>query len=174
MTPDVTPKIFTAHISSPIGTMRLAARDDRLIGCDFLDRLGPKDALPGAEERPDDPFLAQVRAQLEAWFAGQRRTFDVPCDLSAGTAFQQAVWLAIAEVPYGATTSYRALAEGLGAPKAVRAVGAATGRNPVSIIIPCHRILGSNGSLTGYAGGLDRKRWLLDHEGHGDRQLLLV
>ena len=105
-------------------------------------------------------------AQVQAYFQGQLQAFDVPLDLSVGTAFQQAVWQALRQIPYGKTSSYLALASAMGKPSATRAVGAAVGRNPVSIIVPCHRVLGSTGRLTGYAGGLWRKQALLQLEGH--------
>jgi methylated-DNA-[protein]-cysteine S-methyltransferase len=111
------------------------------------------------------PVLREAAAQLLAYFAGQRERFDLPLDLSHGTAFQQSVWQALLAIPAGTTVSYGALSMDLGNPAAVRAVGAAVGRNPISVIVPCHRVLGSNGSLTGYAGGLDRKTALLELEG---------
>ena len=101
--------------------------------------------------------------QLEAYFAGSRQTFDVPLAL-AGTDFQRRVWEGLLEIPYGHTMSYGELARRVGRPGASRAVGLANGRNPVAIIVPCHRVIGANGTLTGYGGGLDRKVWLLDHE----------
>ena len=104
-------------------------------------------------------------AQLAAWFAGERTRFELPLDLQAGTPFQQDVWTALLAIPRGGTTSYAELARRLGRPTAARAVGAAVGRNPISIVVPCHRVLGSGGSLTGYAGGLERKTALLELEG---------
>ncbi|MCA9677318.1 MAG: methylated-DNA--[protein]-cysteine S-methyltransferase, partial [Myxococcales bacterium] len=107
-----------------------------------------------------------VRAQLAAYLDGARRAFDVPL-APAGTPFQLAVWDALLAIPYGATESYGALARRLGRPHAARAVGAANGQNPISIIVPCHRVIGADGSLTGYGGGLPAKRWLLAHEQGG-------
>lgn len=107
-----------------------------------------------------DPLAKQLERELTEWFAGARRDFDLPLALR-GTPFQQSVWEALRAIPYGAVQSYGELAKVLGNPEAVRAVGAANGRNPVSIIVPCHRVIGANGSLTGYAGGLERKRFLL-------------
>jgi methylated-DNA-[protein]-cysteine S-methyltransferase len=118
---------------------------------------------PGAIDAPelaDDPLLSRAAAQLEAYFAGTSDTFDVPLDLH-GTEFQRAVWKALIAIPPTGTSSYGKLAKALGSPTAVRAIGGAVGRNPVSVIVPCHRVLGSDGSLTGYAGGVDRKRALL-------------
>ena len=110
-------------------------------------------------------MLEQAKSQLAAYFAGQRMAFDLPLDLRGGTAFQQRVWQALREIAPGGTTSYGALSARIGQPAAVRAVGAAVGRNPVCIVVPCHRVIGTNGSLTGYAGGLERKTALLALEG---------
>ncbi len=117
---------------------------------------------------PSNPFLQQAQTQLLAYFSGQHTAFNVPIDLSIGTPFQQSVWQALLSIPSGASQSYGDLARRLGNPKAMRAVGAAVGRNPLSIIVPCHRILGAGGQLTGYAGGLWRKHALLKLEGHPD------
>ncbi len=117
--------------------------------------------LPVRAPTPRHPLLDETVRQLREYFAGKRRIFDIALDLSHGTAFQQSVWRALLVLPFGATTSYGALAASLGRSSAVRAVAAAVGRNPISVIVPCHRVLGSDGSLTGYAGGLDRKRMLL-------------
>lgn len=111
-------------------------------------------------------FLNEARRQLEEYWAGKRREFDLPLDLE-GTAFQLRVWRALASVPFGETRRYADVARAIGAPRAMRAVGHAVGRNPVWIVIPCHRIIGSDGGLHGYAGGLDRKRRLLEHEKYG-------
>jgi methylated-DNA-[protein]-cysteine S-methyltransferase len=111
----------------------------------------------------DHPVLAETRRQLEEYFGGDRRVFDLPLDL-VGSEFQVAVWRSLADIPYGTTATYGEQAARLGRPSAVRAVGAANGRNPVSIVLPCHRVVGADGSLTGFAGGLAAKRWLLDHE----------
>jgi methylated-DNA-[protein]-cysteine S-methyltransferase len=109
--------------------------------------------------------LKEVSRQLTEYFAGQRTQFDVPLDLAYGTAFQQSVWQALLKIPQGGTASYSEVSQRIGNPAAVRAVGAAVGRNPVSVIVPCHRVMGANGALTGYAGGLDRKTALLTLEG---------
>jgi methylated-DNA-[protein]-cysteine S-methyltransferase len=110
-----------------------------------------------------DDVLRQVEYQLTAYFAGELRDFDLPL-APVGTPFQERVWQALRDIPYGATTSYSALANRIGAPGAARAVGLANGRNPIAIIIPCHRVIGAGGTLVGYGGGLNRKRWLLDLE----------
>jgi methylated-DNA-[protein]-cysteine S-methyltransferase len=117
--------------------------------------------------RRDDGAFDDVRGQLGEYFTGTRRHFDLPLN-AAGTEFQRKVWTALTGIPYGETTTYGKLAAALGSPAAFRAVGLANGRNPISIIVPCHRVIGTNGSLTGYGGGLDAKRWLLSHE-LGDR-----
>ena len=144
---------------SPFGPVLAAATDLGITELRFPPHA-PCDPPPG---RPAG-VLADARAQLTAWFAGDLTAFDLPLDLSAGTPFQQRVWALLCTVPFGTTTSYGALARRLDSPGASRAVGAANGRNPVALVVPCHRVVGSTGAITGYAGGLDRKRWLLDHE----------
>ena len=152
------------HYESPLGTMLLAATDRGLAGVWFVgQRHGPDSA--GWPQEPQHPVLRDAMAQLAAWFAGERTRFELPLDLQAGTPFQQDVWTALLAIPRGGTTSYAELARRLGRPGAARAVGAAVGRNPISIVVPCHRVLGSGGSLTGYAGGLERKTALLELEG---------
>ncbi len=150
--------------NSPLGRMILAAADDRLVGVWFDDQADVPDLSACASDR-DHPLLKQACAQLAEYFAGQRRVFELPLSISSGTAFQQAVWQDLQSIAFGNSCSYGALAARIGRPRAVRAVGAAVGRNPLSIIVPCHRVLGANGSLTGYAGGLARKTALLQLEG---------
>lgn len=148
-----------ATIETPLGRVLLARTARGLAGAWFEDQK----YFPGtldAPERADDPLLQQAARELLAHLAGGRRGFAVPLD-PVGTPFQRAVWQAMAAIPPGATCSYRDLAQRVGRPAAVRAVGAAVGRNPLLVIVPCHRVIGSDGSLTGYAGGLDRKRALL-------------
>ncbi|HEX3140899.1 MAG TPA: methylated-DNA--[protein]-cysteine S-methyltransferase [Rhizobacter sp.] len=152
-----------AHLPSPLGTLLLARTEAGLAGAWFESQKWHPDEL-NAPERPDDPLLQQAAAQIAEYFAGTRSHFDLPLDLH-GTAFQQSVWRALCTIDAGATQSYAAVARNLGAPQAVRAVGAAVGRNPISVIVPCHRVVGTDGSLTGYAGGLERKRALLALEG---------
>jgi methylated-DNA-[protein]-cysteine S-methyltransferase len=118
---------------------------------------------PDASWQQSDKLFATVHAQLAEYFAGERRTFDVPLKL-AGTPFQQRVWQELVRIPFGTTISYSQLAQRVGKPTASRAVGHANGRNPVSIIVPCHRVIGANGKLTGYVGGVDKKQWLLARE----------
>lgn len=150
--------------ASPLGTMLLAATDRGLAGVWFEgQRHGPDSR--GWREDAQHPVLRAAVAQLTAYFAGERTTFDLPLDLRAGTAFQQSVWDALLAIPRGGTTSYGELARRLGKPQAARAIGAAVGRNPVSVVVPCHRVLGTDGTLTGYAGGLERKTALLQLEG---------
>lgn len=151
------------RIATPLGPMTLAATARGLAWALFDGQAHH----PGALAAPDDaghPHLAQAAQELAAFFAGTRRRFGVPLD-PAGTAFQQQVWQALLAIPPGGHTHYGAIAAALGRPQAARAVGAAVGRNPVSILIPCHRVLGRDGSLTGYAGGLPRKQALLRLEG---------
>jgi methylated-DNA-[protein]-cysteine S-methyltransferase len=152
---------------SPIGTLLLAAGEAGLAGA-WFERQKHRPDRAGWRRAPGNPVLARARRQLAEYFERRRRAFELPLD-AQGTAFQRAVWKAIAGVPYGETISYAELARRAGHPGAVRAVAAATGRNPIGIIVPCHRIVGSDGSLTGYAAGLARKRALLALEaGTGD------
>ena len=146
---------------SPIGPLTLVARDGHLTGL-FMDdqRHRPDPAVFG---EPAQREFGAVIEQLEAYFAGELTEFDVPLALE-GTDFQKRVWAALCDIPYGTTISYGELACRVGNPKASRAVGLANGRNPVGVIVPCHRVVGSTGSLTGYGGGIERKRLLLDHE----------
>jgi methylated-DNA-[protein]-cysteine S-methyltransferase len=143
--------------------MTLAATGNGLCGVWFDDQKHMPDTSAWAVVE-DHPLLLQAQAELRAYFAGHRAQFDVPLDLSRGTAFQQTVWRGLREIAPGQTLAYGLLSARIGRAAAVRAVGAAVGRNPVSIIVPCHRVVGADGSLTGYAGGLERKRALLDLE----------
>ncbi len=156
-------KIEWTRIATPQGTMVLAARDQRLIGVWFegqkhFDGIGSTWC-----EAPESAVLVEAAKQLGEWFAGRRKCFDLPL-APEGSAFQREVWAAIATLGFGETADYGSLAARIGRPRAARAVGAATGRNPLTIIVPCHRLLGRGGALTGYAGGLDRKRALLAFE----------
>jgi methylated-DNA-[protein]-cysteine S-methyltransferase len=148
-------------VDSPVGTLTLVALDGTLAGLYMnLQRHRPMEEVFGASDPA--PFT-EVIAQLEQYFAAQRTDFDLPVTL-VGTPFQRAVWAALQEIPYGETMSYGQLAERIGSPGAARAVGLANGRNPIGIIVPCHRVVGATGSLTGYGGGLKRKRYLLELE----------
>ncbi|MEX8517672.1 MAG: methylated-DNA--[protein]-cysteine S-methyltransferase [Leptothrix sp. (in: b-proteobacteria)] len=149
--------------ATPLGPMILAASDAGLQGAWFEGQAHFDGVAPQWLEQPEHAVLRQAAAQLDAWYAGQRTGFDLPL-APQGTSFQQAVWQAIAQVGFGATQGYGAVAAVIGKPAAARAVGAATGRNPLSIIVPCHRLVGRSGALTGYAGGLARKRALLAFE----------
>lgn len=150
-------------LHSPVGPLRLVADDAGLRRIDFPDPRHPAPADENGEEG-DDAVLAATRSQLGAYFAGKRRMFDLPL-APRGTDFQCDVWRALQAIPYGATISYRDLAERIGKPSAMRAVGAANGRNPLPIVVPCHRVIGADGSLTGFGGGLPTKRFLLQLEG---------
>ena len=157
--------ITTTTMESPVGTLTLTARDGRLTR---LHMDGQRHAPAGSPDgERDDAGLAPVVEQLEAYFAGSREAFDVPLDL-AGTEFQRSVWAGLLEIPYGETMSYGELARRVGRPGASRAVGLANGRNPVAIIVPCHRVIGADGKLVGFGGGLRRKRWLLELEARVD------
>ena len=146
-------------IDSPVGPLTLVERDGALAGLYMVEHRH----MPALPDDEDPRILPAAREQLAAYFDGTLQDFDVEV-FAAGTPFQEAVWKGLRQIPYGETWSYRDLAEHLGNPKAVRAVGLANGRNPVSIVVPCHRVVGANGSLTGYGGGLERKQWLLAHE----------
>jgi methylated-DNA-[protein]-cysteine S-methyltransferase len=149
-------------LDSPIGPLRLRTDGEALTGIDFSPWV---DAAGSRED--DHPVLAAARAQLQDYFAGHRQAFDLPL-APAGTDFSRRVWHALADIPYGQTRSYAQVAVGLGLPVgAARAVGAANGRNPVPVVLPCHRVVGADGTLTGYAGGLERKRILLALESPG-------
>ncbi|HWO21632.1 MAG TPA: methylated-DNA--[protein]-cysteine S-methyltransferase [Kofleriaceae bacterium] len=172
MTMPTMPAMLTMlTIDSPLGPLRLYAAGDALTGL-YLPRQAAPPAPPAppapagappAPPAPPAPVLARAAAQLAEYFAGARRDFDVPL-LPRGTDFQALVWRELTRIPYGETRTYGELARGLGRPSASRAVGAANGKNPISILVPCHRVIAGSGALTGYAGGLDAKRWLLAHE----------
>ncbi|MFE9684480.1 methylated-DNA--[protein]-cysteine S-methyltransferase [Streptomyces sp. NPDC002701] len=148
-------------IDSPYGPLTLVATDGVLSGLYMTDqRHRPPQETFGS---PDDTVFAEATAELAAYFAGELTDFSVRLDL-VGTPFQRAVWAELRRIPYGETRTYGQLADALGNPKASRAVGLANGRNPLGIIVPCHRVVGANGSLTGYGGGLERKQRLLDFE----------
>lgn len=148
-----------ARYDTPLGTVLIARTEAGLAGLWFESQKWHPAPLD-APERPDDPLLREAATQIADYFAGRRTQFELPLDLH-GSPFQRSVWQALRDIDCGATRSYADIARRIGSPQAVRAVGAAIGRNPVSVIVPCHRVLGSSGELTGYAGGLDRKRALL-------------
>jgi methylated-DNA-[protein]-cysteine S-methyltransferase len=153
--------VYFTLVPSPLGDLTLTSNGAALTGLYLAGARHAREPEP-AWRRDDAPFV-EVARQLRQYFAGTRTRFDVPT-AAAGTPFQRDVWRALSAIPYGSTLSYAELARQIGAPRAVRAVGAANGRNPISIIVPCHRVVGSGGALTGYAGGLPRKEWLLGLE----------
>jgi len=149
-------------VDSPVGKLTLAGRDNRLRHL----RMDEQTYEPSHEGwEPDDDSFPDAVAQLEAYFAGDLVEFDLEMDL-VGTEFQRRVWAALLTIPYGQTRSYGEIALQIGSPNAFRAVGLANGHNPIGIIVPCHRVIGANGSLTGYGGGIERKKSLLDMERH--------
>jgi len=161
-------------INSPIGPLTLIAQDGRLAGVHMeITRYEPDlDALGAAVASESYPVLAVAASQLDAYFRGELTSFDLPLALD-GTQFQRCVWAALQSIPYGQTISYGDLARRIGQPSASRAVGLANGRNPVAIVVPCHRVIGADGSLTGYGGGMDRKRFLLALEQRASGQTLI-
>ncbi|ORA67429.1 cysteine methyltransferase [Mycolicibacterium elephantis] len=157
-------------VDSPVGPLTLAGKDGRLMHLRMVDQTYE----PSRDSwEPDDTAFPEAVEQLEAYFAGDRRDFDLKLHL-VGTAFQRRVWEALLTIPYGETRSYGDIARQIGSPGAFRAVGLANGHNPIGIIVPCHRVIGANGSLTGYGGGLDRKKLLLGLErSHASAQAAL-
>jgi methylated-DNA-[protein]-cysteine S-methyltransferase len=151
------------YIDSPIGTLLVTRDEDGVTGLDLPRARYPRPIRDDWER--DDAAFDDVRTQLGGYFAGTRQQFDLPLN-ARGNVFQRAVWQALTEIPYGETTSYGKIAASIGHPDGARAVGVANGQNPLPIIVPCHRVIGADGSLTGYGGGLPAKRWLLDHEAH--------
>ncbi len=156
-------QLIRCTFQSPLGPMTLAANDTALVGV-WFDGQQHQPAPDLWHLSKVHPVLNKACAQLDEYFEGKRTSFDLPLDVSGGTVFQQQVWSALQDIPPGATESYGTVSQRIGRPQAVRAVGAAIGRNPLSIVIPCHRVVGGNGALTGYAGGLERKIALLHLE----------
>ena len=151
--------IYYSEMDSPLGKLRLLGDASVLTGIYMENHLrGPADPAIGTR---DDARFADTRAQLAEYFTGERTAFDLPLDRLTGTAFQRQVWQALLGIPYGETISYGELARRIGQPAAVRAVGLANGSNPLSVVVPCHRVVGTGGRLVGYGGGLERKRFLL-------------
>ena len=155
--------IFFQTIDSPVGPLLLAASDAGLHAIEFAENRHPVKRSTDWQEG-DHPLLAQAHRQLDEYFAGTRNAFDLPLS-PQGTDFQRKVWNTLASIPYGQTISYAQLAQRIGKPSAMRAVGAANGRNPLPIVLPCHRVIGADGSLTGFGGGLPTKQFLLQLEG---------
>jgi methylated-DNA-[protein]-cysteine S-methyltransferase len=144
-------------VYTPIGNIKIIASSDRVESITFVDE-------PHTQGGPNSPVLKMAKQELDEYFAGQRATFTMPVQLY-GTEFQLKVWGALRHIPFGQTISYHELAVTLGDPNCIRAAASANGKNPLAIVVPCHRVIGSNGELTGYAGGLDKKKGLLRHEG---------
>lgn len=152
---------FETELNSPVGPLRLFSNGEALVGVYFDGHSPAPTNLSGRRDR--SPF-AEVADQLDAYFSGSRTVFDFKVSIR-GTPFQESIWLALRQIPYGQTRSYSQIAEICNRRSAVRAVGAAIGRNPLSIVIPCHRVIGADGTMTGFAGGVARKEWLLQREG---------
>jgi methylated-DNA-[protein]-cysteine S-methyltransferase len=167
-----TDDLATTRLETPIGELRLAASQEGLVAVLFP--VDPQE-LPAAQGNARArAHLADACTALEKYFAGQRTTFEEVKLAAAGTEFQLQVWRALSRIPFGQTVSYASMASRIGRPKAVRAVGLANGQNPLPIIVPCHRVIGSNGSLTGFGGGIPTKKWLLEFEGALTPELLPV
>lgn len=147
--------MYTSYIDTPVGLVEIQATRCGIARLNFVES---QDRATNANE-----LCADCKRQLQEYFDGKRQAFDLPMD-QQGTDFQRSIWMQLIRIPFGGTVSYRDIANAINDPRAVRAVGAANGKNPIPIIVPCHRVIGSNGSLTGYAGGLKRKAWLLQHE----------
>ena len=158
-------KLAFIEMASPVGLLKLVAHETALVAVLWENENPKRVRLAELVEQADHPVLLETQKQLTEYFAGKRQQFDLPLDF-AGTEFQQKVWQALLSIPFGETRSYRDIAEQIGNIKAVRAVGAANGKNPISIIAPCHRVVGTNGKLVGFAGGLDNKDILLRLEKH--------
>jgi methylated-DNA-[protein]-cysteine S-methyltransferase len=156
--------LYSTTHPTPVGELTLIASDQGLRAILWPRESRRRAGIANRPRRgPDHPILKQAAAQLDEYFAGTRMSFEIPLDLD-GTRFQVAAWRALANIPFGSTTSYGQQAAALGIPSAARALGAANRANPVCIVLPCHRVIGADGSLTGFAGGLALKQWLLDHE----------
>jgi methylated-DNA-[protein]-cysteine S-methyltransferase len=150
-------KIYITYYTAPVGTVEIVGTQEHIVAVNFVDRAGS-----GDDELPS--CITECVSQIDEYFNAKRKVFSVELFMQ-GTDFQKTVWRQLLKIPYGQTASYGEIAAAIGNPAACRAVGAANGKNPISLIVPCHRIIGSNGTLTGYGGGLWRKEWLLKHEG---------
>jgi len=154
---------YFSELDSPVGSLLLLGDPQRLTGL-YMHEQRHRPPLPEGCRQNDNAFR-QVREQLKQYFAGKLQQFELELELAGeGSPFQRSVWQALCKIPFGATESYGGLARRIGNANASRAVGLANGKNPIGIIVPCHRVVGADGSLTGYGGGLERKQWLLDHE----------
>jgi methylated-DNA-[protein]-cysteine S-methyltransferase len=154
---------YFKSVVTPVGELKLVGSDRGLAAILWQDDNPKRVRLAPLQRDDDHPILCQAAEQLQEYFTGTRQLFSLPLDFT-GTDFQKKVWLALVAIPFGETRSYRQIAEQIGHPAAMRAVGAANGKNPLSIVAPCHRVIGANGKLTGFAGGLDIKAFLLQHE----------
>ena len=159
-------ELVNGFMPSPIGFLEIVASDRAIHEISFMDS-GPDQVIPPAHE-----LISKCIHQLDQYFSGQRKKFDIPVE-PGGSEFDEGIWSLLIDIPFGATISYKSLSLKSGTVKNIRAVGGANARNPIPIIIPCHRVIGEDGNLTGYAGGLKRKQWLLQHEGVLQEQLLL-
>jgi methylated-DNA-[protein]-cysteine S-methyltransferase len=161
----MTERLVYKFMRSPVGRLKLVASDRGVVAILWdVDEKSGRVALPHTEKRDRHPVLVETEKQLKEYFSGRRKRFSVTLDLR-GTPFQKKVWRALLKIPHGEARTYGEIARQLGHPNGARAVGAANGKNPIWIIVPCHRVIGASGHLTGYAGGLPAKRWLLAHEG---------
>lgn len=149
-----------SNYKSPAGLLSISASDKGITEISFV-----KEIINDPELRTDNLLITECISQLDEYFSGDRKIFTIPLD-PQGTPFQKQVWTELAKIPFGQTISYLELAERMGDARKIRAIGGANGKNPIAIIVPCHRVIGSDGSLTGYAGGMDKKRWLLQWEGN--------
>ena len=156
-------ELFSTVIDSPVGALTIVASHDGVRAILWPDDDPARVRLADTTDRPSHPVIVATVEQLTEYFAGERIEFDVPLD-AVGTEFQRSAWASLRTIPYGTTVSYGEQAEQMGDRRKARAVGAANGRNPISIVVPCHRVVGANGALTGFAGGVDTKAWLLAHE----------
>jgi methylated-DNA-[protein]-cysteine S-methyltransferase len=156
-------ELVSTVMDTPVGRLTIIASDDGVRAILWPDEDAGRVRLPTVSPDSDHPVIAATVAQLGEYFDGEREEFELPLD-PIGTDFQQSAWMALRTIPFGTTVSYGEQASRMGDRRKARAVGAANGRNPISIVVPCHRVVGSNGSLTGFAGGIDTKAWLLDHE----------
>lgn len=158
---------YTKFLNTPLGRMLISSDGDSITGIYFQNQLEPRSRFQSSPQMTLPPqasaVLKQAELQINEYFEGKRTTFDLPVSLQ-GTEFQKKVWGELTKIPYGKTISYKELAIRVGNPKSSRAVGTANSKNPISILVPCHRVIGENGALTGYAGGLDKKKSLLEHE----------
>ncbi len=154
---------FYKELNSPVGKLKIVASEKRLLAVEWKAEAGRRNRNQPPKFDPRHPILCEAERQLDEYFAGTRTRFNLPLQ-AYGSKFDNKVWRALAKIPYGKTKSYLDLAKAIGSPKACRAVGAANGRNPLPIVVPCHRVIGANGKLTGFTGGLKRKATLLAHE----------